>query len=269
MVQAEKFNILIVDDHPENLLALESILENPDLNILKASSGNEALGVLLDFDVSLVLLDVQMPGMDGFETAELMRSNERTKNIPIIFVTAISKQRKHIFKGYEAGAVDYLYKPLDLEILKSKIQAFIEFFKHKKKLEQTTEQLKETVKELDKAKMISENATKSKSLFLANMSHEIRTPLNGIIGIADLGLMDSDLSDLQRERLEDIKSSGETLLEIINGILDISKIEAGMLELEEAEFSLRDMVDWAMQISLQKTEPLLLLSSKKILLKSR
>jgi len=243
MIQAEKFHILIVDDHPENLLALESILENPDLNILKASSGNEALGVLLDYDISLVLLDVQMPGMDGFETAELMRSNERTKNIPIIFVTAISKQRKHIFKGYEAGAVDYLYKPLDLEILKSKVKAFIEFFKHKRELELTTKQLKNTVKELDKAKIISENATKSKSLFLANMSHEIRTPLNGIIGIADLGLMDIDLSNLQRERLEDIKSSGETLLEIINGILDISKIEAGKLELEEAEFSLRDMVE--------------------------
>ncbi len=243
MMQTEKFNILIVDDHPENLLALESILENPDLNILKASSGNEALGILLDYDVSLVLLDVQMPGMDGFETAELMRSNERTKNIPIIFVTAISKQRKHIFKGYEAGAVDYLYKPLDLEILKSKINAFIEFFKHKKELEVTTAKLQSTVKELNEAKRISEEATRSKTLFLANMSHEIRTPLNGIIGIADLGLMDEDLTELQKERLQDIKSSGETLLEIINGILDISKVEANKLEIEEAEFSLREMVE--------------------------
>ncbi len=243
MVNNSKFNILIVDDHPENLLALESILESPDLNILKASSGNEALGVLLDYEVSLVLLDVQMPGMDGFETAELMRSNEHTKNIPIIFVTAISKQRKHIFKGYEAGAVDYLYKPLDLEVLKSKVKAFIEFFKHKKELELTTTKLKETVKELNRAKRLAEESTKSKSLYLANMSHEIRTPLNGIIGIAELGLMDTDLTDLQKERLQDIKTSGETLLEIINGILDISKIEANMLEIEEAEFSLRDMIE--------------------------
>ncbi|RLD90175.1 MAG: hybrid sensor histidine kinase/response regulator [Bacteroidetes bacterium] len=243
MVYDSKFNILIVDDHPENLLALESILEGPDLNILKASSGNEALGVLLDYEVSLVLLDVQMPGMDGFETAELMRSNEHTKNIPIIFVTAISKQRKHIFKGYEAGAVDYLYKPLDLEILKSKVKAFIEFFKHKKELELITAKLKETVKELNRAKRLAEKSTKSKSLYLANMSHEIRTPLNGIIGIAELGLMDTELSDLQKERLQDIMMSGETLLEIINGILDISKIEANMLEIEEAEFSLRDMIE--------------------------
>ena len=243
MVNDSKFNILIVDDHPENLLALESILESPDLNILKASSGNEALGVMLDHEVSLVLLDVQMPGMDGFETAELMRSSEHTKNIPIIFVTAISKQRKHIFKGYETGAVDYLYKPLDLEILKSKVNAFIEFFKHKKELERTTEKLKKTVKALNEAKRFAEESTKSKSLYLANMSHEIRTPLNGIIGIADLGLMDSELTNLQKERLQDIKTSGETLLEIINGILDISKIEANMLEIEEAEFSLRDMIE--------------------------
>ncbi len=238
-----KFNILIVDDRPENLLALESILESPDLNIIKATSGNEALGMLLDYDVSLVLLDVQMPGMDGFETAELMRSNERTKNIPIIFVTAISKQRKHVFKGYEAGAVDYLYKPLDLEILKSKIKAFIEFFKHKKALEETTKKLQETVKELDKAKKAAEDATRHKTEFLANMSHEIRTPLNGIIGIADLGLMDEELTPLQRERLVDIKTSGESLLDIINDILDISKIEAGKLEIEEEEFSIRELLD--------------------------
>jgi len=239
----EKFNILIVDDRPENLLTLESILESPDLKILKATSGNEALGLLLDHDISLVLLDVQMPGMDGFETAELMRSNERTKNIPIIFVTAISKQRKHVFKGYEKGAVDYLYKPLDLEILKSKIRAFIEFFKHKKALEVTTRKLQETVKELDKAKKAAEDATRHKTQFLANMSHEIRTPLNGIIGIADLGLMDKDLSALQRERLNDIKTSGESLLDIINDILDISKIEAGKLEVEEVEFSLRELLE--------------------------
>ena len=238
-----KFNVLIVDDHPENLLALESILESPDLNIIKASSGNEALGILLDQEVSLVLLDVQMPGMDGFETAELMRSNERTKNIPIIFVTAISKQRKHVFRGYEAGAIDYLYKPLDLEVLKSKVKAFIEFFKHKKALEETTKKLQDTVKELDKAKKAAEDATRHKTEFLASMSHEIRTPLNGIIGIADLGLSDEDLTLLQKERLLDVKTSGESLLDIINDILDISKIEAGKLEIEEFEFSLRELLE--------------------------
>ncbi len=242
-MHVEKYNILLVDDRPENLITLEGILESPELVIHTANSGNEALGMLLEHDFALVLMDVQMPGMDGFETAEIMRSNEKTKQIPIIFVTAISKQRKHIFRGYRAGAVDYLYKPLDLEILKSKMSAFIEFFKHRTALQETTKELQKTVKELNEAKTLAENATNTKSLFLASMSHEIRTPLNGIIGMADLGLMDSDLSGLQKERLEDIKKSGQTLLEIINDILDISKVEADAFELEEIEFSIRELVE--------------------------
>jgi len=244
----KKYNILIVDDRPENLLTLEGILESSQLNIIKARSGNEALGLLLEYDVALALMDVQMPGMDGFETAEIMRSSERTRHIPIIFVTAISKQRKHIFKGYETGAVDYLYKPLDLEILKSKISAFIELFKYKESLEQTTSKLQETVEQLHDAKIAAEEATKAKSTFLASMSHEIRTPLNGIIGIAELGLMDENSTPLQSERFLDIKTSGQNLLEIINDILDISKIEAGKLELEEAEFSIREMLDKVFKI---------------------
>lgn len=246
----KKYNILIVDDRPENLLTLEGILDSPEFNLVKAHSGNEALGLLLDYHVALALIDVQMPGMDGFETAEIMRSSERTKNIPIIFITAISKQRKHIFKGYESGAVDYLYKPLDMEILKSKISAFIELFKYREALEETTQKLQNTVNQLDKAKNEAEEANRAKSAFLASMSHEIRSPLNGIIGIAELGLLDKDIDPLQAERYLDIKTSGQNLLEIINDILDISKIEAGRLELEEIEFSLRDVVDKVFKIAM-------------------
>ncbi len=259
---SQKFNILIVDDRPENLLTLEAILDSPEFNLIKAHSGNEALSLLLEYDFALVLMDVQMPGMDGFETAEIMRSSEKTRHIPIIFITAISKQRKHIFKGYESGAVDYLYKPLDMEILKSKIAAFIEFFKYKEALEETTRELHETIEELNTAKEEAEKANRAKSSFLASMSHEIRTPLNGIIGIADLGLMDTETNALQAERYLDIKTSGQNLLEIINDILDISKIEAGKLELEEIEFSLRDIFDkvfkiLSVHISNKKIEPVI------------
>ncbi|SHJ97616.1 GGDEF domain-containing response regulator [Paramaledivibacter caminithermalis] len=148
MISQDKPNILIVDDRPENILVLESILEGLELNIFKATSGNEALGLMLDYDFALVLLDVQMPVMDGFEVAELMRGSERTRNIPIIFVTAINKDQKCMFKGYEIGAVDYLFKPIEPLILKSKVKVFIELQKQKETLKKQTKLLEEKVDEL-------------------------------------------------------------------------------------------------------------------------
>ena len=124
-------DILTVDDKPANLLALRKILERPGLNIVEATSGNDALALMLEHDFALILLDVQMPDMDGFETAELMRGNEETKHIPIIFVTAINKEQKYVFEGYDKGAVDYLFKPLDPDILQSKVNIFLELHKQK------------------------------------------------------------------------------------------------------------------------------------------
>ena len=165
MDNTEETNILMVDDRPENLLALETILKRPGLNLVKASSGNEALGLLLDYDFALVLLDVQMPEMDGFETAELMRGNEETKHIPIIFVTAISKEHKHVFRGYETGAVDYLFKPLDPDILKGKVSVFLDLYEQKRTLTEMTRNLEQTVRELEASKgVIEEKNTLLKDL---------------------------------------------------------------------------------------------------------
>jgi len=248
-----KFNILIVDDRRENLISLETIIDSPELNIISALSGNEALALMLEYEISLVLLDVNMPGMDGFETAELMRGSERTKSIPIIFITATFRQPKQIFRGYETGAVDYLYKPLDRKILQNKIRAYIDFFKQKHALQVATLQLQSTIAELDKAKRVAEVATLAKSSFLANMSHEIRTPLNGIIGITDLMLMDEALPRHYQEQLSDIRQSGESLLGIINEILDISKIEADKIEIELIEFSLRELLEGVVRLLSVKT----------------
>ena len=107
MSSDENIKILVVDDRPENLMAIEGVLERPELSIITATSGNEALGLVLEHTFALILLDVQMPGMDGFEVAELLRGSEKSHHIPIIFLTAISKDDTHVFTGYERGAVDY------------------------------------------------------------------------------------------------------------------------------------------------------------------
>ncbi len=121
-----KSSLLIVDDKPENLLAMEMVVEDMDIDVVKVSSGQEALRICAKQDFALILLDVQMPEMDGFETAEMLRSIEKTRYIPIIFVTAIDMDQEHVFKGYESGAVDYLFKPVNKRILRGKVQVFIE-----------------------------------------------------------------------------------------------------------------------------------------------
>ncbi|MFP4387624.1 MAG: response regulator [Desulfococcaceae bacterium] len=144
----DRIDILLVDDWSENLLALEATLESADLRIVSAESGNEALGLTLDHDFGLILLDVQMPGMDGFETAELLRSRPRTRHIPIIFVTAISKEPRHVFRGYESGAVDYLFKPLDPQVLRSKVRGFVDMHRQRRELEAARRTLEKTVERL-------------------------------------------------------------------------------------------------------------------------
>lgn len=141
-------NILIVDDRQENLLVIESLLEGLDCCIFKATSGNEALSLMLDYDFAVVLLDIQMPHLDGFEVAELMRAKEKTRNIPIIFVTAIFKEQKFIFKGYQSGAVDYIFKPIEPIILISKVRVFLNLYKQARQLKEQANQLEDRLKEL-------------------------------------------------------------------------------------------------------------------------
>lgn len=144
----DKVDILIVDDLKENHLVMESVLDDDELHIVKALSGEEALSLCMQHDFGVIFMDVQMPGMDGFETAELLRGIEKTKHIPIIFVTALSKEKASIFKGYEVGAVDYLSKPIDPIILRSKARIFKELYKQKRIIEKQAFDLREKVDEL-------------------------------------------------------------------------------------------------------------------------
>ena len=234
MVTSAPIKFLLIDDTAENLVAIEALIRRKGLELLLARSGSEALELLLVNDVSLALLDVQMPVMDGFELAELMRGTERTKHVPIIFVTAGTRDPQRVFTGYESGAVDFLFKPIDPRILKSKVDVFFELARQRRELSQAL--LLAQV-----ARSAAESANRSKNEFLANMSHELRTPLNAIIGFSEVlkdGLM-GEMTDQQRGFIGDIFNSGNHLLSLINDILDLSKVEAGsmMLDLESVQVS--------------------------------
>jgi signal transduction histidine kinase len=238
----EKPKILLVDDLEENLVSLEMMLGDFDVTLIKATSGSEALRKTLNDDFALAILDVQMPGMDGYETLALMRKRKKTKYLPVIFVSAIHQSDLHIIKGIETGAVDFIPKPIIPEILVGKVKNFLDLYSQKQELKDLLNQLEENNKELEIQKEKAEEATRVKAMFLANMSHEIRTPLNGILGISKI-LEESGLDESQKELADIITTSGENLLNIINDILDFSKIESGQIQLENIEFSLSKIID--------------------------
>jgi signal transduction histidine kinase/DNA-binding response OmpR family regulator len=151
--ETEKINILMVDDNPTNLLALETILEGPERNLVRATSGDEALRYLLNDEVAVILLDVYMPGIDGLETAALIRGREKSRDIPIIFLTADSTGNRHIAKGYSLGAVDYILKPVEPDILRSKVAVFVELFKKTEEIKRQAELLHEKNLELENANL--------------------------------------------------------------------------------------------------------------------
>ncbi|MES2764976.1 MAG: response regulator [Bacteroidota bacterium] len=397
MNEGRQVNILMVDDRPENLMALESTLGDLDLNLVKASSGTEALRWLLKEEFAVILLDVHMPDMDGFETAELIRQRRNSEHTPIIFVTANTADETNLMRGYSLGAVDYIQKPYNKQILRSKVGVFVDLFKkteevriqasnlakinedlenevgarskaeeiikendtrframfenagigitmrnpegmfikanpaferilgytekelstmhftdivqeedakqesklfekllkgeeeqfhfekryirkdgqiiwaravvsmvygankkplyavglseditaqrmYTEQLQKLTEELGKSNEDLISAKENAEKANRAKSIFLSTMSHELRTPLNAILGFAQILKKDELIPERQRGFIETIYRSGSHLLDMINDVLDISKIESGRMELLAEDFSLHTML---------------------------
>src|SRR4051794_14478018 len=173
-------NILLVDDHAENLLALEAMLEPLGQNLVRAQSGEEALKYLLRQDFAVILLDVQMPGMDGFETAELIRGRDRSKHTPIIFLTAINTSETHVSRGYRVGAVDFLLKPIMPDILISKVSVFVELGQKADKIERQAEELELTIHALEQ--QIDERVRTEAALRRARdqLEHRVRERTTGL-----------------------------------------------------------------------------------------
>ncbi|SFH41540.1 response regulator [Pedobacter insulae] len=236
----EKINILIVDDKIENIIALEALLKRDDTNIISTTLPNDALRISWEQDIAIALVDVQMPEMDGFELVEILKSNPRTKDILIIFVTAISMETKYAVRGLNTGAVDYLYKPLNPFVTSAKVDSFIQLVRNQREIKSKNSQLEKYQKELIQAKELAEQGKRIKENFLANMSHEIRTPINGIIGLVNL-LSQTEIDKEQAEMLSLLKTSSTSLLGVINDVLDLSKIESGKFKINQSETNIIEL----------------------------
>jgi len=201
-------NILMVDDRDENLLALEAVLSSPNYRLISANSGEEALKWVLKVDFAVILLDVQMPGLDGYETARLIRSREKSKDIPIIFITALSQTQEHALKGYQAGAIDYIHKPYPPLVLKSKVEGFVQIFLSQRKIEEQKEeilqsslQLKEAYQKLQQSEIMNRTITETafNALFTLKECGTILTfnqSANRKFGYPDGELLDHNITEL-------------------------------------------------------------------------
>ena len=221
-------SVLLVDDRPENLLALEGVLKPLGARLVKARSGEDALLHLLRETFAVILLDVQMPRLDGLQTAELIKQREQTRHIPIIFITALSRETAYIFKGYEQGAVDYLLKPIDPEILRAKVRVFCDLFVRG---------------EMIRMRSVESDA---KDVFLADVIHELKTPLAAAKAQAQLALHQlgdhrTDATTARSLRL--ISQQIDRLNRLVGDLLEASRLEAGSVELQTSQFDLSALLE--------------------------
>ncbi|MBN3862454.1 hybrid sensor histidine kinase/response regulator [Pseudomonas frederiksbergensis] len=253
--------LLIVDDLPGNLLALEALIKREDLIVYKALSADEALSLLLQHEFAMAILDVQMPGMSGFELAELMRGTEKTKHIPIVFVSAAGRELNYAFKGYESGAVDFLYKPLDVHAVKSKVNVFVDLYRQSKAMKQQVEALEQSRREqealleqLQNTRSELEQAVRMRDDFMSIVAHEVRTPLNGLIletQLRKMHLARDNAAAFTLDKMHAMVDRDErqikSLIRLIEDMLDVSRIRTGKLSIRSSRFDLVQLVQSLLQ----------------------
>lgn len=242
----EPVPVLLVDDLPANLLALEALLAGENVTVLKAGSGADALELLLANDVALALLDVQMPEMDGFELAELMRGAERTRHVPIVFVTAGASDALRRFRGYEAGAVDFIAKPIEPDVLRSKARVFVDLYRQRRQIAAQRDELAAVTAAL-------RQADANKDRFLAVLAHELRNPVAALMSGLDLlgRPRAADQADEIRARMDRLLFH---LSRMVEDLLDVSRISEGKVSLKTTQIDLATVIVSAVEGSRHNIE---------------
>ncbi|WP_231458623.1 MULTISPECIES: hybrid sensor histidine kinase/response regulator [unclassified Pedobacter] len=241
--------ILIVDDRPENLISLQKVLQAHNFEVETASSGEEALKKVLKNNYVLIILDVQMPDMDGFEVAEAISGFSKAKDTAIIFLSAVNTELKFITKGYLSGGLDYITKPVDINVLLLKIKTFYRIYEQNRKLSEIQEKLLEEIE-------FRKQAEHKKDEFISIASHELKTPLTSVKGYIQLlqRSLGRDDKTMAQNHLEKASIQLEKLNELIVDLLDISKIESGKLKFNMRSFCADTMLNNAVEM-LQQSNP--------------
>jgi signal transduction histidine kinase len=243
----DRVSILLVDDRPDKLMALETILASLGQNLVLARSGAEALRFLLQQEFALIILDVSMPGMDGFETASLIRQRGSSELTPIIFISAINYSDTHLSRGYSLGAVDYILAPIVPEILRAKVSVFIDLHRKTEQLKRQAETQAQLIRE-QAARAEAEAANKAKDRFLAMVSHELRTPLTPVLFASSILSQDPTVPKHVREELMIIARNVELEARLIDDLLDLTQITQGKLSLTFETTDAHELLHSALEI---------------------
>ncbi|MFS2215832.1 ATP-binding protein [Telluria sp. Tellsp104] len=249
--------LLIVDDLPENLRALDALIRDEQRLVFQAQSGEEALSLMLEHEFALAILDVQMPGMDGFELAELMRSTSRTRNIPIVFVSAAGRELNYAFKGYETGAVDFLYKPLDPDAVRSKVHVFVTLDQQRREMQRQMEALEAARREqevllgeLNATQAELQRSLRMRDEFMSLVAHELRTPLNTLFletQMRSLQLKRGNLPAFNPDHMNSMIKRDErqikAMIRLIDDMLDVSRMKSGTLSIRPARVELMALLE--------------------------